>query len=107
MDYLLYTMQKTFNPNRKLLNLTKLMEHYGQTSINVRYYNATDETDVVTLPLSHRLFIKFKAYIAYDSVNRIMYISPYLLGVNNHWLSTLKDDHANNRISLELFQYEK
>lgn len=94
--------------NRKLLNLAKLCKNYRIETINVAYYDPTNENvSNVTIPPTVDLLIKLKAYVAYIPTEDRLIISNNLIGVDNYWLQQLKDDHKNKRIDLEAYTYDR
>jgi len=94
------------NPTRKLLNLPKLFKHYKVKNIKYRYEDDTGKEKFLTVPISYRLFVKLTIWIAYETKFDEMYISENIRGGENHWISTLIDDHKNKRIDLNDYIYE-
>ena len=95
---------------RHLLLLPELAKKYDQRTINVAYtpkhadaepvQRTLHNTPYYTLPISLDVLIKNKVWLAYDDENDTIVRPAYLVGVGNHWLNTLTDDHKNRRIDI-------
>lgn len=95
---------------RKLLTLPELARKYGATTINVAYnpkhadaepeHIAPSGQPYYTLPISLDVLIKNKVWLAYDADTDTIDRPNYLIGVGNHWLNVLTDDHKNRRIDI-------
>jgi hypothetical protein len=96
---------------RNLLLLPELAQKYGVTTINVAYEAKHADAEPThrhpdtnkpyyTLPIALDVLIKNKVYLAYDDETDTIARPDYLIGVGNHWLQTLTDDHKNRRIDI-------
>lgn len=95
---------------RRLLALPELARKYGATTINVLYtpkHADAEPTQLApngnayyTLPICLDVLIKNKVWLAYDDEYDTIDRPAYLIGVGNHWLNTLTDDHRNRRIDI-------
>lgn len=94
-----------YSKTRLLLNLPKLLNKYNQTTINIGF-KSDRPNSYITIPIEFDLIVRLKAWISYDSATDQLSISQYLIGVDNHWISTLIDDHKNKRIDLNLYTYD-
>lgn len=98
---------------RTLINLPKLAKAYNVNTINVAYEPRKDEPEPTqtsqknlpyyTLPINIELLVKNKVWLAYDDENNTIARPNYIIGVGNHWLNTVDDDHRNRR--LDITQY--
>lgn len=97
-----------------LLLLPELCRKYGVTTINVAYQPKHADAEPTqrhpetnkpyyTLPVCLDVLIKNKVWLAYDGETDTIARPDYLIGVGNHWLQTLTDDHKNRRI--DIIQY--
>lgn len=96
--------------NRELLNVLKLCEDYQTDGLNWAWWGrkSTDqekkEVLQVHVPYPDIDFcLRTKTYISYDPNEKIIYLSDSLKLGNNHWISTLISDVANNRITIEKY----
>lgn len=95
---------------KRLLKLPELAKLYGAKTINVAYtpkhadaepINITaDGIPYYTLPMSLDVIIRNKVWLAYDDETDTIARPQHLIGVGNHWLNTLTDDHKNRRIDI-------
>jgi phosphoribulokinase len=99
---------------RNLLLLPELARKYGVTTINVAYEAKHADAEPInrhpdtnkpyyTLPIALDVLIKNKVYLAYDDETDTIARPDYLIGVGNHWLQTLTDDHKNRRIDINQY----
>lgn len=97
-----------FDTNRKLINLPKLCEHYGIDTIRV-LINHMPTVGKIYWEIKPEVeeLMRLKAWIAYIPTENRLIFSKNLLGVENHWLSTLESDYKNNRIDLLDYVYGK
>ena len=95
---------------RRLLLLPELAKKYDQRTINVAYVPKHSDAEPTqrtlnnmpyyTLPISLDVLIKNKVWLAYDDENDTIVRPNYLVGVGNHWLNSLTDDHKAKRIDI-------
>lgn len=95
---------------RHLLKLPELARLYGATTINVAYEPkhadakpmniAPNGIAYYTLPMSLDVIIRNKVWLAYDDEKDTIVRPTTIIGVGNHWLNTLTDDHRNKRIDI-------
>lgn len=98
---------------RYLLTLPELAKKYNQQTINVAYMPKHQDVAInpvgnsgicyYTLPIALDVLIKNKVWLAYDTDNDTIVRPPHLVGVGNHWLNTLTDDHKNRRIDINQY----
>lgn len=95
---------------KRLLKLPELAKLYGATTINVAYHPKHADAKPInispngipyyTLPMSLDVIIRNKVWLAYDDETDTIARPSQLIGVGNHWLNTLTDDHKNRRIDI-------
>ena len=95
---------------RKLLMIPELAKKYNITEMNVMYYPKHNDALPINkmynklpyykIPISLDVLIKNKVWIAYDDENDTIITPDYLIGVGNHWIQVLRDDHKNRRIDI-------
>lgn len=98
---------------RTLIDLPKLAKAYNVNTINVAYTPHKNDPEPTqtsqknlayyTLPINIDLLVKNKVWLAYDHENHTIARPNYIIGVGNHWLNTVGDDHRNGR--LDITQY--
>lgn len=105
--------------NQKLIALPELAQTYNIQTINVAYNpkhadakpTQTTQNGVAyyTLPICLDVLIKNKIWLAYDITTKLITYPQTIIGVGNHWLTTLQDDNKNNRIDINqyLINYER
>lgn len=97
---------------RILIALPELAKKYDIKTINVAYnpkhqdaepqnINAETKISYYTLPICLDLLVKNKVWLSYDDETDTITRPDYLIGVGNHWLQTLTDDHKNRRIDIQ------
>lgn len=99
--------------NASLLKIPELAKIYGATTINVAYkpkhadaqptQTSPNGLPYYTLPICLDVLIKNKVWLAYDADADTIARPQHLIGVGNHWLNTLTDDHKNRRIDITLY----
>lgn len=95
---------------KHLIKLPELAKLYDVKTINVAYEpkHADAEPTLVnqkgipfyTIPISLHVLIKNKVWLAYDDETDTIARPQHLIGVGNHWLNTMTDDHKNRRIDI-------
>jgi hypothetical protein len=96
-----------FNPNRELLDLPKILKHYGITEIKVAIRDDNNPKASITVPINFDLIVNLKLWISYETDTDKINISKRLISQGNYWVTQLIDDHKNKRINLKQYIYER
>lgn len=94
------------NPDRKLVNLPKLLELYKVKKLNIGYHDREKPKAYIEIPPNVDLFMMLKVWIAYDTRLKQIYVSKNLIGADNFWLTQMLDDEKNKRLDIEKYLYE-
>ena len=99
--------------NSTLIALPELAKKYNIKTINVGYTPKHADAEPMTktnnglayytLPMCLDVLIKNKIWLAYDFEKDLITYPQNIIGVGNHWLSTLQDDNKNKRIDINLY----
>lgn len=96
------------NPTRRLVDLAKLATNYNQETLWINYkdHSQSNGRGYIEIPLNMDLFMRLRAWIAYDRDTDDLIISQNIMGGPTYWLTQLLDDHKNKRIDITKYIHD-